>query len=186
MATDLGYRTISLEMREEKSLAVSLASAVRAVLYELDRMQGLNEAAKCGLRILRSFSSGLSLRLGEIDIGMSIDPEIGVADSGDLASDLTELLVAVSEAAKSRQTAVALCMDELQYLSEEEFGALIMALHRVTQLNLPFTMFAAGLPSIRGIAGRSKSYAERLFEYPQIGPLNSVDVRLAVSEPAAR
>ena len=183
-AKELGYKIVPLEIREERSLAISLAPVIRSLLYELDRMQGLSEAVKRGLRVLRSFASGFSLRMGEIDLGMSIDPEIGVADSGDLASDLTELFVAVSEAAKARETAIALCIDELQYLDEDEFGALIMALHRVTQLNLPLTMFAAGLPSIRGIAGRSKSYAERLFEYPEIGALESQDIASAVSAPA--
>ncbi len=121
-----------------------------------------------------------------MEIGLDIDPEIGVADSGDLEADLPALFLALGEAARARKTAVAVIIDELQYLSEAEFSALIMALHKISQKGLPVLLVGAGLPQVVGLAGRSKSYAERLFDFPEIGPLSQLDARLALVEPAER
>jgi hypothetical protein len=121
-----------------------------------------------------------------VEIGLDIDPELGVADSGDLEADLPALFLALGEAARARKTAVAIIIDELQYLSESEFSALIIALHKIAQKGLPILLVGAGLPQVVGLAGRSKSYAERLFDYPEIGPLSPDDARLALVEPAER
>ena len=109
-----------------------------------------------------------------------------MADSGDLESDLPALFLAIGEAARARKTAVAIIIDELQYLTESEFSALIMALHKIAQKGLPLILVGAGLPQVVGLAGRSKSYAERLFDYPEIGPLSPEDARQALAEPAER
>lgn len=112
-----------------------------------------------------------------------VEPERGTADSGDLESDLSALLVAVAEAAEEKRSAVVLCVDELQNITEAEFGALIMAIYKVTQRNLPFLLVGAGLPQIVALAGKSKSYAERLFQYPEIGPLSDADAESALQKP---
>ena len=119
------------------------------------------------------------------DIELGIDPLSGVADSGDLENDLSDLFVSVAEAAAEKKTAVALCIDEMQYLSEKEFSALIMAVHKVSQMNLPLIVVGAGLPQILGLAGQSKSYAERLFDYPKVGALNYEDAKRALVLPAS-
>jgi hypothetical protein len=121
----------------------------------------------------------------QIDIELGIEPETGTADSGDLEHDLGELLVAVAEAAKARGEAICLLIDELQYLSEHEMSALIMGLHQVSQKNLPLITYAAGLPLILGLAGRSKSYSERLFAFPKIGVLDESSARRALEIPVA-
>jgi hypothetical protein len=159
---------------------------LRAILYGLDRMEGLNEAVKRGFRVLRSFVGRVSMQMGDIDLGLGIDPEVGTADSGDLDTDLAQLFVSIGEAAAARKTAITLIVDELQYLKEQEFAALIMAIHRVTQANLPVHLVGAALPTIRGLAGRAKSYAERLFEYPTIGALTAEEACEAIQMPAQR
>jgi hypothetical protein len=117
---------------------------------------------------------------------LDIEPERGTADTGDLETDLKDLFVAVGEAARSRKTAVAIIIDELQYLGKEELSALIMAMHRVAQEQMPLVLFGAGLPQLVGLTGESKSYAERLFEFPQVGPLKEPDARRALVDPAHR
>jgi hypothetical protein len=146
-------------------------------------MAELSQKVKRGLMVLKSFISAAKLKYGELEL--SIEPEVGSADSGDLESDLGTLFVALGEAAADRNTAIALCIDEIQYLSLKELSALIMAIHQVAQRNLPLVIIAAGLPQILALAGRSKSYSERLFDFPRIGALNPVDAREALAAPVS-
>jgi hypothetical protein len=187
MAQEAGYHAAFLEAHEGKTLAELLLPALRQILYALNLRENVSEKTRRALRALRSFLGSLGLRakagLGDLELELAIDPEPGLADSGDFESDLSELLQAVGEAAADRKRAIALCVDEIQYLHEKEFGALIMALHRVSQRRLPLALVAAGLPQVRGLAGRSKSYAERLFEYPEIGPLQPSDATEALQIP---
>jgi hypothetical protein len=113
-----------------------------------------------------------------------MEPEKGVADSGDLEVDLPNLFVAVGEAAEERRAAIALFIDEIQYFNQKELGALIMAMHKVQQRQLPLVLLGAGLPILPGLAGESKSYAERLFSFPNVGALSETDAAKALREPA--
>lgn len=135
------------------------------------------------MSVLRSFVGALKVKFGEAEFGLDIEPEKGTADSGDLESDLAELFSAVGDAAKDRSSAVAVIVDEMQYLNEEEMSALIMAVHRAAQRELPIVLVGAGLPQLVGLAGRSKSYAERLFRYPTVGALSTEDAKEALRGP---
>lgn len=186
MAQDDGYRTIYIEAHENKSLPALLLPELRRVLLGLDGMAGLSEKVKRGLRVLRSFVSGVKVKVSEVEFGLDIDPEKGAADSGDLEADLPELFVALGEAAADRKTAVAIILDELQYLTRDELSALIMAMHRVAQRQLPVALIGAGLPQLVGLAGKSKSYAERLFDYPELGPLDAHETAEALQGPVQK
>jgi hypothetical protein len=184
MAEEMGYRAVLIEAHEEKSLPALLVPHFRRVLLDLDRLGALSEHAKRALRVFKGFVSGLKVKVGDIEASLDIDPERGTADSGDLEADLPALLAALGRAAKDRRTGVALVLDEIQYLAEAELSALIMALHRVAQDGLPVVLVGAGLPQVVGLTGRSKSYAERLFDFPPVGPLGEDDARRALVEPA--
>lgn len=132
---------------------------------------------------MKSFVGAIKITIGEIDIGLDIEPERGTADSGDLEVDLPELFMALGEAARERKTAIALMIDEIQYPSSTELSALIMAMHKMQQRQLPVVLIGAGLPILPGLAGESKSYAERLFNFPEIGPLPEPDACKALQEP---
>jgi len=179
-----GYRTIFIEAHEDKPLGPLLAPHLRSLLYDLDRIAGAGDKAKRGLRVLRSFLGSLKITYADIEVGLDVDPERGSADSGDLEIDLPNLIVAIGEAAEERQTAVALLIDELQYFTGKELGALIMAMHKVQQRQLPVALLGAGLPILPGLAGESKSYAERLFAFPDVGALSKSDSAKALREPA--
>ncbi len=184
-AQALGYRTLMVEAHEGKSLAALLAPGLKRLLYDLDRIASTGAKAKRGLAVLKSFLSGVKLSVGEIEIGLDIEPERGAADSGDLEADFPNLLEAVAEAAAERGEAVGLFIDEIQYFSSKELSALIMGLHRMQQKALPLTLVGAGLPILPGLAGNSKSYAERLFDFPELGPLPPPDARRALADPVA-
>lgn len=183
MAEEAGFATIYLEAHEDKSLAALLAPQLRALLYKLDRMEGAKESVRRGLAALKSFVSSVKVTFEDIPLGLDINPEKGTADSGDLEVDLPDLLALVAAAAKERKVAVALLIDEVQYFKEKELSALIMAMHRMQQRRLPLVLIGAGLPILPRLAGDSKSYAERLFSFPRIGPLKPEDAARALVDP---
>jgi hypothetical protein len=182
-ARDTGYRTILIEAHEGKALAVLLAPHLRRLLFDLDRIAGAGDKVRRGLAVLKSFVGAVRISVGEIDIGLDIEPESGAADSGDLEVDLPSLFITVAEAAQERGVAIAILIDEIQYFKSMELSALIMAMHKMQQRQLPLVLIGAGLPILPGLAGESKSYAERLFSFPEIGPLPETDVIHALQDP---
>jgi DNA-binding CsgD family transcriptional regulator len=186
MAEAQGYKTVMIEAHENKSLPALLLPYLRKILFSLDNGAKVSAKVKRGLRVLKSFLGGLKVKINELEFGLDIDAEKGSADSGDLEADLAEVFIALAEAAQDRNTAVAIIIDELQYLSEEELSSLIMAVHKISQKSLPLVVIGAGLPQLVGKAGRSKSYAERLFDYPVIGPLSHADAKKALQEPVLK
>ncbi len=181
-AEDLGFQSSLIEAHEGKSLPELVVPALRKILFSLSLTAAAGDKGRRALRALRSFMGTVKISWNDMELG--IEPVPGMADSGDLEHDLSDLFVAVGEAAAERETAVALCIDEMQYLSQKEFSALIMAVHKVSQMNLPLIVVGAGLPQILGLAGESKSYSERLFDYPRVGALNVADAEQALVQPA--
>jgi hypothetical protein len=183
MAEELSYRTSFIEAHEQKSLPELIIPQLRRILLELDHLGALSEQAKRGLRVLKSFMSAVRLKYGEAEIALDIDSEPGAADSGDLEADLPELFVAIGKAARSRNATIAIFIDEIQYLAVRDMSALIMAVHRTVQQNLPIVLIAAGLPQVVALSGRSKSYAERLFDFPLVDALLQQDAARALEVP---
>lgn len=181
-----GLTTILLEAPEDQSLPELLVPPLYAGLTRLSRRAAANQAVRRALRALAGFVSAVKVGNNHFSVSLDISPEPGLADSGNLAVDLTALLEAVGEAARDRDTAFALFIDELQYVDERELAALIAALHRTAQLQLPVTLVGAGLPQLVARTASAKSYAERLFTFPEIGPLAAADARVAIEVPANR
>lgn len=181
-----GFSVVSIEAPEKRSLPALIIPALRAALLKLDRIVAAGHLGKRALRVLGGFIGAMKLKYEDIEFGIDLGNELGVADSGDLEHDLTSLFIEVGKAAKEKKTALALFIDEIQYIEENQFAALIMALHKCAQNQLPITLVGAGLPQLVGHAGRAKSYAERLFEYPEIGPLNEPAAREALETPAKK
>lgn len=184
LAKKSDYRTIFIEAHEDKALGPLIVPYLRTLLFDLDRMVGMSSKVKRGLAVLRSFVSAFTVTIGDVTFGLGIEPEKGSADSGDLEIDLPNLFVAIGEAAEDRKCAVAILIDEIQYFSQKELGALIMAMHKVQQRQLPVLLLGAGLPILPGLAGEAKSYAERLFSFPDIGALSEEEASIALKDPA--
>jgi hypothetical protein len=181
----LGALTLRIEAPEDRSLPALLAPQLRTTLLGLSKVDAARDLARKSLRALAGFAKALKLKYGDIEVGVDLEAEAGLADNGDLETDLSVLLQQVGLAAKSANTILVMFIDELQYVQEDELSALISAMHRCAQEKLPLTLVAAGLPQLVGRAGKAKSYAERLFDYPEIGPLSSSEASIALTRPAA-
>jgi hypothetical protein len=181
MACRYEYHTTVLEASEETRLAEQLVPRLRGIILKLSTREKAKDLAQRSLGALRGFASAFKVTIGGAEI--EVKPEAGTADSGNLEVDLPELLITVGQAARAGETAVALLIDEVQYLGAGELTALIVSMHRVSQMNLPVIFFGAGLPQIAGLAGDAKSYAERLFRYPEVGQLSQRDAAAAIEVP---
>ncbi|MBO0345939.1 ATP-binding protein [Roseibium sp. CAU 1637] len=181
IAEEHGYLTSFIEAPEDRKLANLLYPKVHQVLRKLSHIEAAKTATHAALRALRSFASAFKVSMGDFEV--SVDPEPGVADSGDLEYDITELFLKVGEAAKAAGRGWGLLIDEVQYLSSRELGALIVAIHRINQKALPVLLFGAGLPAIAALSGDAKSYAERLFIFPEVDALTGDDAANALRQP---
>lgn len=185
-AEGAGIQTVRMEAPESRSLPALLAPELRSALIRLSRNEKAKHLAQRGLRALAGFAKGLKVKYADIQIAYDLEPEAGLADNGDLEMDLPALLETTAQAAQGAGTALALFIDELQYVDESELAALITALHRCAQRQLPVVLMGAGLPQLRGRMGKAKSYAERLFEFPEVGPLPPDAATLAIIRPAEK
>ena len=182
-ALEASCETVRIEAPEGRSLPAMLAPELRPTLLRLSRNKKAKDLANRALRALSGFATSLKVKYRDIEVGIDFPPERGLADNGDLEHDLQALLEATGEAAKQGATVVAMFIDELQYVKEPELAALITALHRASQRRLPVILVGAGLPQLRGRMGRAKSYAERLFDFPEVGPLSDEAARRAIEKP---
>lgn len=183
IAKDEGLHVIRVEACEGKALPELLVPGFRAALLSLSLVEAAMAQARRGLGILKAFITGFNLSYAGFEI--TYDATAGVADTGDIEADLPDLFQELGEAAKAAGKGIVIIVDELQILKPNEFGALIMAIHRVNQSKLPIAFIGAGLPQVRGLAGGSKSYAERLFRFVPIGALADDHAKAAIERPAA-
>lgn len=181
LASENNFLTAFIEAPEDRSLPELLYPHLQQILHKLSVMESAKSAAYRAMRALRSFAGTFKIEYG--DFSLSVDPEPGASDSGNLEFDLQELIVRIGEACKAAGRGAVLLIDEVQYLKTADFSALIVALHRTSQKNLPVLFFGAGLPQVAALAGNAKSYAERLFVYPAIGALDRDAAFNAIRQP---
>jgi hypothetical protein len=179
-AQEQGFQVAFVEAPETADFRELLALRLRGVLLDLQRSR-TTDTVKKALGVLRGFTFQLP---DGSSIAIDVEAYEGKADSGVLSEDLTDLFVATGEAAVERSTGVLFAIDEVQYLKEEELAALITAIHRTSQLDLPVVLVGAGLPQLPGLAGDAKSYAERLFDFPEVGSLDDQDSAAVLEVPA--
>ncbi len=170
-----------VESPEGESLARLLYPEMRKVMRSLSGVETAKQLATRGLKGLRNFASIFKIEITGVEVG--VDPEPGLADTGDLQYDPPDLFTLIGKAAQAAERGWVLLIDEVQYLSESDLSALIVALHRMSQEGLPVLLVGAGLPQIARLAGEAKSYAERLFQYPAVGPLDPPSAGQAIEKP---
>lgn len=181
IAKEEGLLVSKVESPERESLARLLYPEMRKVMRALSSVEAAKQIANRGLKGLRSFASIFKIDVGGIEIG--VEPEPGLADSGNLQYDLPDLFTVIGEAAQAAGKGWILLIDEVQYLTEADLSALIVSIHRMSQDGLPVLLVGAGLPQVARLAGEAKSYAERLFLYPEVGALDQPSATQAVQKP---
>lgn len=179
------WEVIELEAskHDDDRFRQAMFSQLRSVLLRLSPRARWTERGRRAAEVLSAFA--VSANQDGINVTWDIPPAEGLADHGDLSMDLTDVFVAIGEAAQEQERGVALLIDEVQFLRTTQLEALIQAVHKSVQRRLPITFVGAGLPQIAELAGDAKSYAERLFKFPKIDSLSDDDARQALIEPAA-
>lgn len=177
---EAGWPGETRELVAGSSLAHLVAKAARKALLEMSASRRAGDAVRRGLRALKAFT----LTIDDVTFRFDGDPLEGVADSGDLAEDLRDLMVEVGLAAQAHGGGFALILDEMQNLSRSDLEILIVGLHRAKQKGLPVALVGGGLPLLPELTGEAKSYAERGFEFRRIGPLDRSAAIAALAEPA--
>jgi hypothetical protein len=170
-----------IEIRPDTNFRAELADAAYETLLWLDRRRAIGERLKAFTRLLTGFKAGVSSGGG---VEFSFDSNAISGTTGELERDLTHLFVQLGETAKSQETGVVFLIDEMQFLGRAEMEAIAAAMHRMSQLKLPIAIVGTGLPQLPGLMVEAKSYTERLFSYPQVGPLNDQAAREALLRPA--
>ena len=181
IAQEEGLLVSKVESPERESLARLLYPEMRKVMRSLSGVEAAKQIANRGLKGLRSFASIFKIDIAGVEVG--VEPEPGLADSGDLQYDLPDLFEVIGRAAQAAGKGWILLIDEVQYLSEADLSALIVAIHHMSQEGLPVLLVGAGLPQVARLAGEAKSYAERLFLYPAVGALDQPSASQAVKKP---
>lgn len=176
-----GLHTAKVEAPEGGRLPELLLPALRRIVYDLDLLKAADRRVRQAVSVMRNFAAAFKVAIGDVEFGL--EPAPGRADTGNIEQDLPQLLIAVAEAAAHKNTAIVLFVDEVQYLSAKELAALVVASHELAQRGLPFILIGAGLPQIAALAGNAKSYAERLFNYPEVGKLDFDAARAALVKP---
>jgi len=175
-----GWHGEAREVSEESRIADLVARSARRALVEMSSTRRAGDAVRRALGALKAFT----ITVGDVAFNLDVAALEGVADSGDLAEDMRDLLVEVGLAADEHGSGFALILDEMQNLSRSDLGALIVGLHRAKQKGYPVALVGGGLPLLPELTAEAKSYAERGFEFRSVGPLDGVASRAALEEPA--
>jgi hypothetical protein len=184
-ARERAWTTVEAEITKSTEFGARMGQLARRALLQLAPRERWRERAARAAAVLQSFQLSVAPD-GTLTAGLNVEPAAGLADSGALGDDLTDLLVALGEAAQEQDSGVVFLIDEVHFLATAELEALIAALHKTVQRQLPITLVGAGLPQLPRLAGEAKSYAERLFKFPSIGRLSGPEAEQALVEPAER
>lgn len=183
LADEMDLPSEYMEIAErDRSFHSQMALHIYKLINRLSLLKNIESHIKKALSILKAFT----IKYGCDDISIEVNPANGISDTGNLANDMTELFLALGVIAQKQNKGVVLFIDEIQYIKDSEFEALMEAIHRTNQKNYPIVIFSAGLPKIAKIAGDVKSYAERLFDFIEIDSLSNEEAKLALTEPAKR
>lgn len=183
IANEEGWVAVDAEVSKNTPFGPQVANLARRALLQISPRARWNQRLKDAAAIVKSFSVTVQPE-GALTGGLDVEAAAGFADTGNLNDDLADVFEAVGNAARDRGVGAVFLFDEIQFLTKAQLEALIGAVHRTVQRQLPITFAGAGLPQLPGLVGDAKSYAERLFKFPTIGELKGEEAEAALVEPA--
>jgi AAA ATPase domain len=183
-AEEAGWGQGYIELRGRGPLRPVLAQIAAQAAHSLGRRDGVSKRLSRALSVISSFS--LTAMPAGVTFKFDIDPVPGRGDSGQLDVDLQDVLVELGESAHLAQTGIVFFFDEMQFADKEDVEALLAAFHRIGQRELPVALVCAGLPQLPGRLAEASSYAERLFQFMEIGRLTADAAHAALMLPASR
>jgi hypothetical protein len=185
IATAEGWEVVELEAskHDDSHFRQTMFSQLKAALLRLTPRMRWTTLGKRAAGVLSAFALSVDQQ-GTWSVSWDVPPVEGFADHGDLGMDLTDVFLAIGEAAQEQGKGLVVLIDEVQFLAASQLEALIQSIHKTVQRSLPVTFVGAGLPQIAELAGDAKSYAERLFKFPRIDSLEGEEARKALTEPA--
>jgi hypothetical protein len=172
-----GFLAYYHELTPDSALVTEIARDAQAALARL------NLSARATGAIREALSHLGTIRIVSPE-GIELSVDLRKAGEGTITRDLSELFLQLGGAAAKKGSGIVFLLDDVQFVNEVEYRAVVSALHRATQKNMPITLAAAGLPQIPRLTGEARSYAERLFTFPVIANLPLDDARAALVEPA--
>ena len=180
-ARQLGVVALSLEVRTDQGVLEELSIGLRDVLNTLDFRSKVKTGVREAFTIFGDFVGKFSINIG--GVGLEVEPRARKAPVKIEEYDVFQVLTAVARAAKSAETAVGLYIDELQNMEMSVLSGIIVTLHKAAQDQLPIYLVGSGLPTIRALIGKSKTYAERMFVYENVGALSESETNEALQTP---
>ena len=182
LASEAGWATTDVqEVGSQPDFRSTFAQMAARLLREMSRRHRVRDRVERALGVVKAFSV---VAPGGVQLKLDVDAVAGVADSGDPEQDLVELLREIGQAAASAQSGALFLIDEMHNLDAASLAAVCMAFQAVSRDALPVALAAAGLPDLQVRLMRAKPYADRLFEYRELGRLGDLEARVALVKPA--
>ncbi len=170
-------------VKQPEGFSRKFPSLARRALLEISPADRWRDRGRRAAAILRGFKAKFDPE-GRWTVEYDVADVPGVGDTGDFVADLPDVMVALGEAAQEHDQVLVFLIDEIQYLATDELSALVMAKHMVNQRSLPIVFAGAGLPQVPTLTAEAQTYSERMFSWPEIGPLAVTEARKALMLPA--
>jgi AAA ATPase domain len=183
LASEAGWATTDVqEVGSQPDFRVTFARMAARLLREISRKHRIKDRVERALGVVKAFSiavpSGVQLKL-------DVDAASGVADSGDLEQDLSDLVREIGGVAQASGAGALFLIDETHNLDSSSLAAICIAFQAITRNALPVAMVGAGLPELQVRLMAARPYADRLFQYHELGRLSDAAARSALIAPAA-
>ena len=180
-ARQTGVIPVVVEIQNDSQGIEELSSKMKDALHALDYVSKAKTGVRESFAVLGNFIRKFAVKIGPV--GVEVETCAGLGESGNIESDLSSVLLTAARAAKSSGTAIGLYIDELQNMQLATLSGIIVALHQAAQELLPLYLIGSGLPTVRGLVAKSKTYAERMFNYEEIGALDASASSDAIRKP---
>lgn len=183
LASEAGWASTDVqEVGSQPDFRVTFARMAARLLREMSRRHRIKQRVDRALSVVKAFSI---VAPAGVQFKLDVDAASGIADSGDPEQDLSDLVQEIGEVAQTTGAGALFLIDEMHNLDSPSLAAICIAFQAVSRRGLPVALVGAGLPDLRVRLMSAKPYADRLFQYHELGRLSDAAARAALIQPAA-